>query len=396
MNVSIGDRKLQKYNLEATVIEIVGDSRCKIRFDNGVEKEVSFLTFKKGLSSGLIIDKTPKVGDIHKQYLLKMGAKVVSLNGDKTRCSVLLDDGTMIKDVLCYKFLRGDLTRSSGNSHSACRVGDRVLQNCGIYAELIELLPNNKCVVKFDNGCVVNTFRYNFKIGSVSYQSRIDFSREKYLGMRVKAKNGIWLTLVEYNNSSNVVVKSEDGKTSKVSLDFFKKGSASLTNSYNRDISKLKKGTKVKQRNDVYAEYIGRDEKGKLIVKFSNGVVRKGVSKKRFLNGSLNVNSSGSTSTLVGKTFANSLGMKYTIAKRFTLNNKSRKYLVKWENGLESEATLVGKLGNPTPSELTNVSGSIRYNKDNSKVLSSYYDTKLNKYVLIVENKDKVRKIALI
>lgn len=106
-------------------------------------------------------------------------------------------------------------------------VGERILQKCGQYAEIIELCDDyNKCRVRFDNGFERECTRSKFARGEVTNYcrgKRRSDCIELVKGLRVKQAGGFYAELIEVVDSINAIVKI-DNKDKKVSLNSFKYG----------------------------------------------------------------------------------------------------------------------------------------------------------------------------
>ena len=493
MNVNVGDRKLQKCGLEATVLKVISDSRCEVSLSNGVIKEVSIEYFKRGNVSSKEYNRVKKaeIGFSQKQFRSGMNAKIISLSEDGILCSVKFDNGVIRKDVSVSSFFNGVLGERDPNVHIDYQVGDRVLQKCGEYAEIIEKKEDNKIVVKLDCGCTKEVTERYFRMGNVKpdfnnhvkvgdtvlqscghyctvismnggkvdvmfdngikrfgvnkytfakgvlpinikdvikvgekikqscgedaevlellpdwkclvrfdsgYEdvvSRKTFRRgllnykkedlqDKYLGMRVIAKNGIELRLIKYISYNNIIVESSDGKTSNTKLPIFLSGSCNLTNKPIKIKDSDILGMKVKQKCGLVAECIELKDGGNyIIVKYENGYC-KSVHRKSFLNGSLTLIKS---ELMLYKTYSNPLGMKYTV---FPSSEKNR-FNVRFEDNSELVVDMRAVyVNNVYPDKLYRNNGKYVKLKSNNNiiVLNSYFDYKLKKYICVTLNK---------
>lgn len=222
MSVNVGNKKLQKCGFVAEVVELLDNNRCVVRFENGVVKEVCCSSFiSKSISA--------------KDYKVSVGDKIKQGNGhvceviavrSNNRIDVRFDNGVIREDVNKASFKSGKL---GVNINSKLTVGTRVLQKCGSYAEVIELLDDSRCTIRFDSGTIKeNVLRKSFKrgeVGECSYNKKCG----KYVGMRSTASNGIGLEIVEYHSFYDIVVKSDDGKISKTGVVAFTRGQNNLT-----------------------------------------------------------------------------------------------------------------------------------------------------------------------
>lgn len=380
----VGDKVLQKCGEYAEILEKKADSKVVVRLDGGCIKEVNERWFRKG-NVKPDFRKYVKVGDVVLQSC-GHSCTVIGINGDKV--DVIFDNGLKRFGVNKYSFANGKL---SMNSRDNIRVGERVKQSCGEIAEVLELLPDRKCRVRFESGIEVESDRKKFRRGLLDYNK--DDAKSKYLGMRIIAKNGIGLELVKYVNSNEIVVKSEDGKVSKTKLSIFLTGSSNLTNSPIRVSDKDIIGMKIKQKCGLVAECIDLREGGNyVIVRYETGYC-KSVHRKTFINGDLTLLKS---ELVLYKTYTNSLGMKYTVIP----SNTKSKFNVRFEDDSELEIAM-GRVYNNSvyPDKLDYKSGRcvrLKSNK-NLMVLSAYFDVQLKRYICIAENEiSKERSIIVL
>lgn len=370
----IGLRVVQKEGYVAEIIELLPNNRCKARFDTGKIKEVSLDYFRRGRVS------------INDAVRLKVGDSKVQSNGHL--CTVLeIKQGRLIDVIYDNGVVRRDVSASHFQSgklglNNRIKVGTRILQKCGAYAEVVKLDPNDKCTVRFDSGVVrENVYRQNFKEGSVAEYPKA----EKYVGLRVVAVNGIGLEILEYNSYNDIVVKSDDGKISKTSITTFNKGSSMLTNSPNIVKERDMLGV-VKSQKDGYKAKCVSCEGKKVTIEYPWGY-RKVIGKQMFMSGT---SSLAKWETYIGRTCSNKFNMKYYIV---SYNNGL--FTVKFEDGsiVECEPVKVynDNVYHETMLALSGGCVVLQSNKTYS-VKKVYFDTKINRYIVLTE-KNRVREL---
>lgn len=378
MNVNVGDRKLQKCGLEAEVVELIGSNRCKVKFNEDSFVEVSIETFHRGRIKTI------------KDNFIKIGDKVLQRNGHtfeviaikpNRKLDVISDEGVIRRDVSSCQFKAGKLASKNKTS-----VGDRVLQKSGSYAEVIELLPNVKCTVKFDSGTIKeNVLRQDFRDGKILEYCTAD----KYVGTRVVAKNGIGLEIIEYNSYKDITVKSDDGKISKSTLSLFKNGSSMLTNS--PDIIKKEQilGMVVKQKDGYDVKCVDYKNKSSIVVEYPWGY-RKTVCKQTFLKGNSYLYK---YETYLGKTCKNIFNMSFTVN-----GYENDLFYVSFENG-QSVKCGVKKVYDGTvylDSMVALTGGYVALKTDKSSIIKSvYYDLVIGKYIALIEKNNYRTMIKL-
>ena len=209
----VGERVLQKCGEYAEIIELLPNKRCLIRFDSGFEKICS----RKGFCKGEITRRSRKIINVGDKFLQICGeyAEVVELLPN-SKCRVIFDSG------LERECKRGQVCSGilSNKGVSYRHVGERVLQKCGEWAEIIKLLDGGACRVKFDNGVEVICSRSGFKAGTVSYKK---FSK-RIIGEKVAQNCGAIAELVAFEKNNECTVKFKDGYTCVVERGRFTKG----------------------------------------------------------------------------------------------------------------------------------------------------------------------------
>lgn len=210
----VGERVLQKCGEYAELIELLQDYMCKVKFDSGVEKVCS----RQKFGSGDVASSNKRIFSVGDRFLQKCGeyAEIVELLSN-ARCKVRFDSGF---ERECQ---RGHVSNGnvSNKGISYRRVGERILQKCGEYAEIIELLEEGKCRIKFDNGAEVRCNRNLFNLGLVAYNSRA----KRSIGEKVTQNCGAVAELVEFKENGECLVKFIDGYTCISNKGRFAKGS---------------------------------------------------------------------------------------------------------------------------------------------------------------------------
>ena len=184
-------------------------------------------------------------------------AEIVELL-ENSRCRVRFDSG-FEKVCVRYMFAIGNV-RNKETKNVRNKVGDRVLQSCGEYAEIVELLPNNRCIVKFDGGLVKDVLRSRFREGKISNSVNLPIE----VGTKRMQKCGLEAEVVEILDDDKLMVRI-DGHEKVISLIVFKQ----------RNISPLKhnqEGDMVYQTKGGMAKIVKLFKNGRrCIIEFENG-----------------------------------------------------------------------------------------------------------------------------
>lgn len=210
----VGERVLQKCGEWAEIIELLPNYMCIIKFDNGIEK----LCKRASFSSGVASSKTWNHGTrryIGERILQNCGeyAEITELL-PKQKCRVRFDSGL---EKICKRnsFSSGDIPTTS---HKRLYVGERVLQNCGEYAEIVELLPNGRCMVKFDSGVEKLCTRSDFSSGGVYISSK----KRVYVGEKAQQNCGAVAEIVKITEGVLCTVRWEDGSEAEITRASFR------------------------------------------------------------------------------------------------------------------------------------------------------------------------------
>lgn len=370
----VWERILQKCGEYAEITELLSNNRCLVRFDSGVERECSRHEFaRKAVSNNLV--KGRYVGE---RVLQKCGewAEVIELLPTKY-CVVRFDNG-VTKTCLSSSFIRGVVCSTSLSSRY---VGERILQNYGEYAEIIELLPKGKCKVKFDSGTIRVCERGQFKLGGVSALKRLS---NVCIGMRVKQVCGEYAEVIELLPKGWCRVKFDSGVIRKCSKSVFESGDLS----YSSKRSKKYVGDRVQQQYEEWAELIELLPSGKCRVRFDNGF-EKVCCKSTFSKGRL-------TSRDISKRFIGEKVMQHcgVLAElvRYASNGRC---IIRLEDGSETECfSHMFKKGSVLPNFI--VGGSNKYTHTGEIVLSLYFDVSIKRYVGVLRRADGTRYVRVL
>ena len=160
-------------------------------------------------------------------------------------------------------------------------VGEKALMKNGLEAEVIADRGHMDIDIRFSDGVeVYHKSRQNFRLRKIKHPNiNTKHLQASVKGMTILMYNGMNATCKEYYNANDITVEFEDGTIvehrSKYS---FLKGTIKYP---------VIVGHKRTMNCGMEAEVIGRDENGKLIIRFSDGVEKDNVSSNCFLIGSV-------------------------------------------------------------------------------------------------------------
>ena len=269
----IGERKAQRDNSMAEIIELLPNSRCVVRFDNGVEKEVARSSFASGgLSDRQPVSHARYVGERKKQRC-GMYAVVVELL-PKNMCRVRFTNGYE-KVCLNREFGSGTVALYESRAKSKRYVGEKVVQNNGNTAELIELLEGNKCRVRFEDGFELVRNREQFASGGIKHTLMSKVTRplgnkiNRCIGERILLNNGEYIEIVEILRENKYKIMFDNGDTKVVSKTVLE--SKNIEPVSGKPSLRCKIGETVYQECGMNATIISLLPKFRCVVRFENG-----------------------------------------------------------------------------------------------------------------------------
>lgn len=377
IKICVGDRIKQKCGEFAELVVLLPDYKCKVRFDNGVEKICSKQKFIDGVVSN-IIRNSRYVGE---RVLQKCGeyAELVELL-DNDRCKVRFDSG--VEKNCTRNAFRNGLVSTGGvrtKWGNLIYIGSRVFQKCGEYAEIIELLPNYRCIVRFDNGIEKECSIRLFALGEVANKNRTTLS----IGDRVLQSCGEEAEIVDLLHNNKCVVRFDNGVTKTVQKSHFVNGTAPCISRTKRYV-----GERVLQKCGWYAEIIELLPESTCRVRFDNGVERV-CERWLFAQGEISENNK----RYVGERILQACGAVAEIIE--LLDNDKCK--VMFEDG---EVQVCERPyfthGSIVPPILGSHRGRYRYTKTDERVLSMYFDKVRGRYIGLLRRKDKTHYMRVL
>lgn len=128
---------------------------------------------------------------------------------------IQFDDGTVVRNKPYKDFLEGNIEKP------LCKkIGEVSYSNSGEKMVIVCYTNNENIAVKFEDGTVVYGRTYNaFKKGEIKKPRIEKYSRNNKHNERIGIEsinlNGLKIKIVEYRNSNDIDVKTEDGRVLK-------------------------------------------------------------------------------------------------------------------------------------------------------------------------------------
>lgn len=375
-NMFVGKRVLQNCREYAEVIEILSNNRCVIRFDSGIEKECNKFRFENGCVApkGKQVPITRYVGERVLQNCGEYAEIIELLPND--RCRIRFDSGVE-KECARTQFSRKSVSNESNIPRRY--IGERILQKNGEYAEIIELLPNKKCKVKFDSGKEIVCWREQF-----SKKELASNCTRRYVGERILQSCGEWAELLELLPNRKCMVKFDSGEEIVCYRGQFVK--KELTSNCTRRYV----GERVLQSCGEWAELIELLPDLKCRVRFDNGI-EKVCTRGAFTGGSVTMRVRNIR--YVGERQLQNCGVVAEIIE--LLDNGKCKVMLE-----DGEVQVCERYSfthcRVVPSILGSYRGLYRYTKTGERVLSMYFDKERGRYIGLLRRKDKTHYMRVL
>lgn len=219
-----------------------------------------------------------------------------------------------MSEKLCYVDSRNKLISSQRKRKSGRTKHDYLgvsrLGKSGISYTCIEYTNRDNLKVRSEKGEVftITAKKFNAKVFNDD-SLKITSKRTSVIGKRVLQKCGLWAEVVNKNEDGTFDVKFDSGiMRYSVGRASFYSGNIKETEKVQ---SRSVVGKRVLQNNGVWAEVVKKNKDGTVNVKFDSGVVRKNVDIQSFNRGYLS--ESERRKFQIGSKHKNKLGMKYTI-----------------------------------------------------------------------------------
>ena len=126
--------------------------------------------------------------------------------------TVRFDDGTIVRNKSYKDFREGNIRKPTCK-----KVGEVSYSSSGERMKIVCYTNNENIDVEFEDGTVVYEKTYKaFKEGKIKKPNNDKYSknnkRNERIGIEAKNKDGLKITIIEYRNSNDIDVKTEDGR----------------------------------------------------------------------------------------------------------------------------------------------------------------------------------------
>lgn len=218
----VGERKLMICGEWAEITAYRNSKDIDLRFDSGeVRTHMSYWQFRSGRISKIPCCDTGKlhIGE-HRMMRSGIGCTVTAWRSVQD-IDVSFDDGSVKEHVSYSNFKKGGII---GPNQSVVKYseGYKKRSNNGLMMEVVERLPKNRLLVRFENGEEKVTTITSFADGSVAS----DKARKEEIYRKTVANfQGLTMRIKEYRGTKDVDVVFDDGTVIKHrTFDMFNRG----------------------------------------------------------------------------------------------------------------------------------------------------------------------------
>ena len=205
----VGETRVMNCGMKATIIRYGKYSDIDIRFEDGkVVAHRKYDSFKRGeiANPNMKVSAKNRLGETR---MMNCGMKATIIRyGNAGDIDVRFEDRAIAKRKGYREFKKGEIANPN---MKASRLGKTRMMNCGMEATIIRYGGYNDIDVRFEDGTIVGSKTYNaFKKGSIANQN-IKTSAENCLGETRMMNCGMETTIIRYNTSKDIDVRSEMG-----------------------------------------------------------------------------------------------------------------------------------------------------------------------------------------
>lgn len=291
----LGQEIVQHNKLSAKVIAVHPDNLVDIEWEDGyISPNVRYYQFvAKNVGHPLKFAGRSCLGETK---VMRNGLKATVINYVNAKCiDVEFENGVIVRDKLKCQFDRGTigLPKDIRKTHRVSKfIGEKNVNNLGEECEIVEYNTANDITVRFENGETAKTTYPNFKSGSIT---RPNYYKDKLMDKTVKMSNGQTAKVIGYRSAIDIDVEFEDGTVVKnVAKNNFMRGlvenpNCSAIEAYRTNKSEKAKsevlGKTVKLNSGHTGTCIGYNGVTDLTIQLDDGTILYHKSKVNFLRG---------------------------------------------------------------------------------------------------------------
>ena len=241
----VGESKIANNGLKMTIIEYKNERNIFVQFEDGtIVGPRSYGNFKNGSIShpddgkfGINVTRAKYKNRYIGQEVTKSNGetmKIIEYNNNHDY-KVQFQDGTIVhqRGGSISDFYDGYIRNP--NYYSNINVGKENIAKNGLKMTIIEYNSNSSIIVRFEDGAIVKTNIRSFREGGVKHPNlnpHVKKAKEKYIGKIFTAKNGMKYKVIDYQKADNILIEFEDGTKTKTNVSAICSG-AILNPNYN-------------------------------------------------------------------------------------------------------------------------------------------------------------------
>ena len=216
----LGETKMMNCGMKATIVRYGRYEDIDVRFEDGsMVEHKAYSAFKKGeiANPNMKASAENRLGETR---MMKCGMEATIIRyGNTGDIDVRFEDGAVAVHKAYGKFKKGEIAHPSTTAEA--RLGETRMMNCDMEATIIRYENNRDIDVCFEDGTIAKCKCYKeFKKGGIAnpnFNPRLSETRGMNCGMEA--------TIIRYNTAKDIDIRFEDGAVAKdKTYRAFKKG----------------------------------------------------------------------------------------------------------------------------------------------------------------------------
>ena len=210
-----GESIIAKNGMRMTIIEYRSSKDLDVQFEDGtIVRNKRYQHFKNGEINnpnltGTIFTNKQKSSRVGETIIVDGVEIKIVVYRNRKDIDIQLPNGTILAHRKYEKFKAGKIDIS--DYIKEIRIGETNTNNEGLNMTIVRFQNNSDIDVQFDDGTIITTYYKGFLDGTIKYP-------KERLGEILTNVNGLKMTITNYNNSNDIEVTFEDGY--KVNTDY--------------------------------------------------------------------------------------------------------------------------------------------------------------------------------
>ena len=221
----LGQIRTNKQGLKMTLIAYRNSTSCDIQFEDGtIVKDKCYDNFNKGSVMNPNVPRTKNIYRIGETNIATNGMKMTIIAYHRSdNIDIEFEDGVIVKHRQYINFKDGSIKHPfiapEKQQPHTWHIGETYTMKSGRKITIIDWRNKKDIDIQFDDGLILKNRHYeSIKRGSIAHPDdgkggkNWKYNKTHYsIGTTRIATNGQKMTVIEYNNSTDMTVQFEDG-----------------------------------------------------------------------------------------------------------------------------------------------------------------------------------------